>query len=765
MKKGFTLVELLAVIAILGIIVGISIPVYLGISNKVKQSVYETKVENIKAKASVYASDTNNYVFDVKALIENGNMEADNELGEYMDPVKTRDMRCDVINVVYENGVYEASVTPSDTCYQEDELENIYGMVNLRLYKDKEGTNEITKYDGTDWTSDSPVYVRYNFTEKYQSYGENITSVIWSGENEKKCTSDNLSECAYYEVSAETLKNIGVNFEINVIHDEISFTTRTSTRVMIDKQSPIVEMATLAQDSEVISQKGKKVEVDVGDGNGSGVKEYSIVDTPSCDNATYKELNNNRITEYLFNGTYYICIKDKVGNKNTAIESTKFEVKNIDSSMPVIDAFNIKSKNNYNGLNTTLTIKAHDDKTPSENLKMCVSNTGFLKDCSWEVYKETKDWTLTGTLDGGTRTVYLSILDEAGNVANKTVTYTVYRECSKTTKGYTAGWSGCTAKCGGGTQTRAYAYKDNYTGKTCSTGNDTQKCNTMDCCSSIYYKDGANCTAKCGGGTKNRLAYSSYNNQRCSSKDQSSGGSKCNTMDCCSSVRYVDGSSCSASCGGGTKNRLAYSNHNGQRCSNKDQSSGGSSCNTQGCEKILYSPSKGINELGSSAGDNWDQWKKRHVYRSWSNGKNQGCMDLTSEYLGVKAQYENRCGGKKYKGYGAHVYAFSREFNTGNYQYLYLIVNVRGASSSVRLVRGKEQHNSNLAYSDPIISRGSNGSDTVMVRVGIPQNVSNASIELYAYADSSPKNAWARIYKVVLSNNPNISQWQLQNNY
>ena len=714
MKKGFTLVELLAIIAILGIIVGISIPVYLGISNKVKQSVYETKVENIKAKASVYASDTNNYVFDVKTLIENGIIEADNELGEYMDPVKTRDMRCDVINVVYENGVYEASVTPSDTCYQEDELENIYGMVNLRLYKDKEGTNEITKYDGTDWTSDSPVYVRYNFTEKYQSYGENITSVIWSGENEKKCTSDNLSECAYYEVSAETLKNIGVNFEINVIHDEISFTTRTSTRVMIDKQSPIVEMATLAQDSEVISQKGKKVEVDVGDGNGSGVKEYSIVDTPSCDNATYKELNNNRITEYLFNGTYYICIKDKVGNKNTAIESTKFEVKNIDSSMPVIDAFNIKSKNNYNGLNTTLTIKAHDDKTSSENLKMCVSNTGFLKDCSWEVYKETKDWTLTGTLDGGTRTVYLSILDEAGNVANKTVTYTVYRECSKTTKSYTAGWSGCTAKCGGGTQTRAYAYKDNYTGKTCSTGNDTQKCNTMDCCSS---------------------------------------------------VRYVDGSSCSASCGGGTKNRLAYSNHNGQRCSNKDQSSGGSSCNTQGCEKILYSPSKGINELGSSAGDNWDQWKKRHVYRSWSNGKNQGCMDLTSEYLGVKAQYENRCGGKKYKGHGAHVYAYSSEFNTGNYQYLYLIVNVRGASSSVRLVRGKEQHNSNLAYSDPIISRGSNGSDTVMVRVGIPQNVSNASIELYAYADSSPKNAWSRIYKAVLSNNPNLTQSQLENNY
>ena len=714
MKKGFTLVELLAIIAILGIIVGISIPVYLGISNKVKQSVYETKVENIKAKASVYASDTNNYVFDVKTLIENGNIEADNELGEYMDPVKTRDMRCDVINVVYENGVYEASVTPSDTCYQEDELENIYGMVNLRLYKDKEGTNEITKYDGTDWTSDSPIYVRYNFTEKYQSYGENITSVIWSGENEKKCTSDNLSECAYYEVSAETLKNIGVNFEINVIHDEINFTTRTSTRVMIDKQSPIVEMATLAQDSEVISQKGKKVEVDVGDGNGSGVKEYSIVDTPSCDNATYKELNNNRITEYLFNGTYYICIKDKVGNKNTAIESTKFEVKNIDSSMPVIDAFNIKSKSNYNGLNTTLTIKAHDDKTPSENLKMCVSNTGFLKDCSWEVYKETKDWTLTGTLDGGTRTVYLSVLDEAGNVANKTVTYTVYRECSKTTKGYTAGWSGCTAKCGGGTQTRAYAYKDNYTGKTCSTGNDTQKCNTMDCCSS---------------------------------------------------VRYVDGSSCSASCGGGTKNRLAYSNYNGQRCSNKDQSSGGSPCNTQGCEKILYSPSKGINELGSSAGDNWDQWKKRHVYDSWSNGKNQGCMDLTSEYLGVKAQYENRCGGKKYKGYGAHVYAYSSEFNTGNYQYLYLIVNVRGASSSVRLVRGKEQHNSNLAYSDPIISRGSDGSGTVMVRVGIPQNVSNASIELYAYADSSPKNAWSRIYKAVLSNNPNLTQSQLENNY
>ncbi|MEG1506093.1 MAG: type II secretion system protein, partial [Bacilli bacterium] len=57
-NKGFTLVEVLAVIAVLAVVIGISIPVFF----KVKESTLEKQFENVKTeienKAEKYAKDT-----------------------------------------------------------------------------------------------------------------------------------------------------------------------------------------------------------------------------------------------------------------------------------------------------------------------------------------------------------------------------------------------------------------------------------------------------------------------------------------------------------------------------------------------------------------------------------------------------------------------------------------------------------------------------------------------------------------------------------
>lgn len=50
MKKGFTLIELIAVIGILSIILLIVVPSYSLISNKIKETTYNAKIEEILAK-------------------------------------------------------------------------------------------------------------------------------------------------------------------------------------------------------------------------------------------------------------------------------------------------------------------------------------------------------------------------------------------------------------------------------------------------------------------------------------------------------------------------------------------------------------------------------------------------------------------------------------------------------------------------------------------------------------------------------------------
>ena len=54
-KKGFTLVEILAVIAILAILAGIATPVILTVQKKIKNKMYDAKVKMVKAAANSYA--------------------------------------------------------------------------------------------------------------------------------------------------------------------------------------------------------------------------------------------------------------------------------------------------------------------------------------------------------------------------------------------------------------------------------------------------------------------------------------------------------------------------------------------------------------------------------------------------------------------------------------------------------------------------------------------------------------------------------------
>ena len=210
------------------------------------------------------------------------------------------------------------------------------------------------------------------------------------------------------------------------------------------------------------------------------------------------------------------------------------------------------------------------------------------------------------------------------------------------------GWGGCSASCGGGTQSRTgtQTCKDGYgTGYVCSTTAVTgsQACNTQGCCSSTYvtgYGGWGGCSASCGGGTQSRAVYrkSNYNNQDCPATSESQ---SCNNQGCCTST-YVSGyggwSGCSASCGGGTQSRAVYyaSNYNGQSCGSSSQST---SCNTQSC----CSPTGGGTRCGSGwAGHDCGtgaHWVSDGYY--WSSSKPSCCSSgCTTRVKNGKTQYK-----------------------------------------------------------------------------------------------------------------------------
>ena len=401
-KKGFTLVEVVIVVVILGIIIGLAVPSYIAVSNNIKEKNYNQKMDNIKSKALEYATDNNveSITIPVKALIEEGylaeenpdngdNEKITNPLGGYLD--------CANIDIVRVDDSYEISFSDTSNCNTDNIVNNSKITIDVYEYRNNTLGKKLGSNGNVSWTNSDKVLLYANVS-KLEVIGSDTT---WNYGTLSKKKSGNIAASV---ISDEAYANIYVVESLVFLDSEYTFNINTNggmatqkVNVKIDREKPIAN----ANVASEWTNGNKKATFSGSDGSGSGIKGFYLGRSeakPTADmfNRDYENSDNNDyLTANLDVGKYYLYTLDKAGNISDAY---KFEVSGVDKKGPVCK---------YSNENTTWT---------NQNLTLTYG-------CNNDTGTGCKTTDMTKTIDYTVKTVNINWTIE-DNIGNKT-------ECSQ----------------------------------------------------------------------------------------------------------------------------------------------------------------------------------------------------------------------------------------------------------------------------------------------------------------------------------------------
>lgn len=363
-KKGFTLVELLAVVAILGIVSVIAVGAYNGITTRSKQKAYESKVSQIETSAAKWARENNidrTTSISVNKLVVEGYLTADeaaeNGLSKIINPTDKKNMICNMVNISYKNGEI---ITSFDANTQNCTLANqAFDDTKIKVVAYTQDTNtQITSNSNNvlPWTNKNLTLVVSSDAYLDQSHEEVTNPVIKVSYDFNGNTTDkevvvlsknksNFYNGNLYLSDASSYYN-AINLDTSIIYDgnviityhfKDGSTKSKSVNVRIDKEEAT---ASVIANAEWVTAT-QKVVVKADDGNGSGAKRLYIGTGPAYNSAGVQVIelcSNGRCTsEKEFQvpsvGEYNIWTEDMVGNIS-AYPKNKITVNNVDTTKP-----------------------------------------------------------------------------------------------------------------------------------------------------------------------------------------------------------------------------------------------------------------------------------------------------------------------------------------------------------------------------------------------------------------------------------------------
>ncbi len=412
-KKGFTIVEILVAVIILGIIAAIAVPTYININNAAKDELRANKIKQIELAAEKWADGLNlsrPITIPILQLIQNGYLSADEGSTEsIIDPKTNKEMKCHTIDITFEN--YVPSATYKDTIIkdckaklEEENDENIEITAHTRDGKILKLNDDTKEYP---WTNeDVTLIVTVNSTYKLTD-GETIT-FSGSGINETKTIKQGTECNKYIEDPSNCYNAINVsgNNIIATIYTTISTDKGLKSKeaiVKIDKEAPTITSEVVDEDRWV--NYNKTVKITGSDGNiGSGIVDVKI-DGTSIENFT------GSATVQKDNGIYEIIVTDHAGN----LFKTTFEVDKIDKTPPKITSITSSS---VTGSSFIVNISATDE-TAKDNSGLYQYNIYLDNKLYQTIYSEEESIavSVSGLSMNTEYTVKADVTDIAGNIS------------------------------------------------------------------------------------------------------------------------------------------------------------------------------------------------------------------------------------------------------------------------------------------------------------------------------------------------------------
>lgn len=339
-KKGFTLVELMAVIVVLAIVIAIAVPTYGKIKRTIDRKNYENKVSLIKVAAAKFAEDTNITATFVKELIEQGYLQADDEEGHIYGIDKDYNkiiLDCYVVLSERKDGLFYSDFIEKDYSDSSEGNESIcdYNIPNklttdfkIEMY-DGSLNNTLEYNDDKKWWTKNNVILKTIFANGennevtwYEGYSEEEIAKCTGGEN-NVCVDTSDSKILYVNSNSVLQQNYTAKST-----DKDGNPVIARVRVYMDKIQPSFYQNHADKINDKWSSSTIDYKVSAYD-NESGLYGFNdeTIEGQECP-TDFSDYKRSKKISFNSNGKKRLCLIDNVGNTS----DTTFEVTHIDKT-------------------------------------------------------------------------------------------------------------------------------------------------------------------------------------------------------------------------------------------------------------------------------------------------------------------------------------------------------------------------------------------------------------------------------------------------